>query len=542
MEEKKNIDRLFQERFKDFESMPDEHVWQQIETSLDKKRKKRRGLIPLWLRYGGIAATIVLLVAVGYNSLSDENPPQEVIVEQTEADELPTNENAARSENSTDEHVLRDASDSNSAIADEKTSDTPEELSAESRNASLDDKDNARNTRDALVTNNTAADGENNSTKTDRSKADVLSNNQQATIREAVASKDGPFSDDTSTQQKAEKEAVATADDAQNSFPKTSSSLVSIEKDKVQEDAVTKQAPPSILKERILSPELEKRTDTSEDIAARNTQEPEQPSLEEVAKQQETETLFEGNDLENVVAEDGKWRVRPTIAPVYFNTLENGSPIHSQFASNSKSGDINMSYGVHVSYAVGKRLDLRSGVNLVTVGYGTENVNITPEISSVALATIDYNENARSVTLMSGNSARGAVGQVALESSISNTGSLGTMNQEMNYVEVPLEMSYALVDNTFAINVIAGASTLFLTDNSVTMQTESLSTEVGQANNLNDVSFSANAGIGIDYNINNKLQLNVEPVFKYQLNTFSREDGNFRPYQLGVYTGVSYKF
>ncbi|MGS0525680.1 hypothetical protein ACU8V7_11260 [Zobellia nedashkovskayae] len=41
---KKNIDNLFQEKFRDFEEVPDEKVWNAIEASLDKK--KRKGSFP----------------------------------------------------------------------------------------------------------------------------------------------------------------------------------------------------------------------------------------------------------------------------------------------------------------------------------------------------------------------------------------------------------------------------------------------------------------------------------------------------------------
>jgi hypothetical protein len=37
MNDKKNIDRLFQERFKDFESEPNEQVWANIQLALKKR-------------------------------------------------------------------------------------------------------------------------------------------------------------------------------------------------------------------------------------------------------------------------------------------------------------------------------------------------------------------------------------------------------------------------------------------------------------------------------------------------------------------------
>ncbi len=58
MNEKKNLDRLFQEKFKDFEVAPPEFVWENIQEALQEKKKRR--VIPLWFRLSGVAAVLVL--------------------------------------------------------------------------------------------------------------------------------------------------------------------------------------------------------------------------------------------------------------------------------------------------------------------------------------------------------------------------------------------------------------------------------------------------------------------------------------------------
>ena len=88
----------------------------------------------------------------------------------------------------------------------------------------------------------------------------------------------------------------------------------------------------------------------------------------------------------------------------------------------------------------------------------------------------------------------------------------------------------------------SGFSTLFLNENEILADLNGQSTSIGEANNLNSTSFSANFGIGVDYNITEKLNINLEPKFKYQLNTFTNTSGDFRPFFIGVYTGISFKF
>ena len=71
MSEKKHIDRLFQESFKDFEATPSDAVWKNIEANLNKKKKRR--MIPIWWRYAGVAALLLLLLTIGGIFKSDTN-------------------------------------------------------------------------------------------------------------------------------------------------------------------------------------------------------------------------------------------------------------------------------------------------------------------------------------------------------------------------------------------------------------------------------------------------------------------------------------
>src|SRR5690606_36279034 len=80
MSDKKHIDRLFQEAFKDFEETPNDAVWEQIEAKL--KQKKKRRVIPIWWRYGGVAALLLLLLTLGkgyFNSAPAVETPNQVV-------------------------------------------------------------------------------------------------------------------------------------------------------------------------------------------------------------------------------------------------------------------------------------------------------------------------------------------------------------------------------------------------------------------------------------------------------------------------------
>ncbi len=70
MSEKKNIDRLFQEGFKEFEVQPPAMLWDAIEKELDQRKKPR--MIPLWWTIGGVAAALAILLTSLYLGIDNE--------------------------------------------------------------------------------------------------------------------------------------------------------------------------------------------------------------------------------------------------------------------------------------------------------------------------------------------------------------------------------------------------------------------------------------------------------------------------------------
>lgn len=250
----------------------------------------------------------------------------------------------------------------------------------------------------------------------------------------------------------------------------------------------------------------------------------------------------------NQPSSDSRWQVSPNFAPVYYNTLGNGSSIDPQFSNNSKSGDINYSYGINVSYAINDKLSVRTGLNMLDLSYTTNNIEFAVAEAADGLRSINYKSSNYVVAV-------GNPGTLPLPSStlptVTENGDIivprngiipGTMQQELNYLEVPLELKYTLSNNRIGLNFIGGLSTLLLSNNRVNVMSDGFRSEIGSANNLNNVSFSTNLGLGFDYKFTRRFVINLEPTFKYQLNAYNDSDIDFKPYIFGVYSGFSYKF
>lgn len=231
---------------------------------------------------------------------------------------------------------------------------------------------------------------------------------------------------------------------------------------------------------------------------------------------------------------DKKWSVGPTVAPVYYNTLQSGSPLNNELTDNSKSSDNSLSVGVRVNYQLSQKLFIQSGINRVDLAYNTNDVNAF--ITSSKNGYNNINTSKPGVYLTPGQNATSSV------KDLNRPGVSGDINQFMQYYELPIEMKYSLYDRKLGLNLVGGFSTMILSDNSVSFVSNDGITDLGGANNLNSLNFSGNVGIDLDYKISKSWYLNVAPMFKYQFNTYSGNSGDFRPYYFGLYSGLNYKF
>ena len=198
--------------------------------------------------------------------------------------------------------------------------------------------------------------------------------------------------------------------------------------------------------------------------------------------------------------------------------------------------------GITGIYSLTEKLSLRSGINTIVLRHNTNDVFFDARISDVSqnIPTISRNATGSNMLFTSKTDVPISLSGDVENVSISNN--LGSLEQNISYVEVPLELSYKLLDKKFGIEVIGGMSTLFLNQNNISLIANGVEMEIGRANNLNDIHFSSNVGLGFRYSFWKSFDANFQPMFKYQINTLSENFGNFKPYFIGLYTGVSFSF
>lgn len=458
MEDKKNIDRLFQEKFKDYEVFPEPIVWINIEKQIRNQKKRR--IIPLWLKFAGAAAIILMLMSTGFwifdhdNSL--ENIPNEIIITNTDVDA------------STDSKK-NDLDKEGKIIDNDQISDFKEEnLISTSNQQNYRSKSNIVQIKEEL--NSEIEEGSTFATEVESVIATTELVTEQSVAVEEISNK-------------------------ANVILKDDKALVS------------------------LGENIEVKEDLKMDL------------LEEMSKLNDNEEIAE--------TKAKKWSVGSIIAPVYYNTFSNGSPIDPSLANNNKDGEGSVSYGLKLNYKVSNKLSLQSGINTLDLGYVTENVSALLSSSLLEGSVTNINTNIDDVSVATVSTISQNSDAFSQRSSIDKNGSL---DQNFSYVEIPLEAKYNILQKKLGVNIVGGISTYLLYQNKVTINSFGKSTILGEASNLNSLNFSGNLGLDFDYNISKKLYINVSPMLKYQFNTFSENAGGFQPYYFGVYTGLNFRF
>ncbi|HFK5501628.1 TPA: hypothetical protein ACG0AG_000301 [Elizabethkingia anophelis] len=245
-----------------------------------------------------------------------------------------------------------------------------------------------------------------------------------------------------------------------------------------------------------------------------------------------------------------KFSVSAFFSPTQVNSFGGKSLLSNDFNNLDIQNSVNMSYGARVSYAINDKIKIRTGAGMLDIEQRTKNVPITVSVSGgkggailYQLApippahNISYSGDLRvgSIEPVSNLQAGGAFAKSSLQ---------GDIAQKIRYVEIPLEaeINFAKL-NKLGFNATLGASSYVLTHNSISAVTpgSSVKQDLGTATNLNDLSFSANAGLKIDYEVSKKMKLNVEPTFKYMIKPMNKVNDT-KPYIIGVSTGVTFSF
>ncbi|MCK3684641.1 outer membrane beta-barrel protein [Maribellus sp. YY47] len=165
-------------------------------------------------------------------------------------------------------------------------------------------------------------------------------------------------------------------------------------------------------------------------------------------------------------------------------------------------------------------VELSQGEILMNTTAGVVNITSTPTNATLALANTAESKDYASVMTADGRFA-----------------------QTFDFVEIPLYLRYNVYDKKIGIDVMGGFNAGLVVGNNAYIESGGSRQRIGSTEDISTFNISGTVGVGLSYAISRHVSLAVEPRFNYYLNSINTNpDVVYKPYRLGLYTGVYYQF
>lgn len=249
-----------------------------------------------------------------------------------------------------------------------------------------------------------------------------------------------------------------------------------------------------------------------------------------------------------------KWKIGAKVSPTYLSSSLKAAN-QSMIGSADESALLSYTGGVSVSFKVTSRFSLHTGLYYSSLGRQVSG------ITSYSGFTPDA--GAKSGSLFGVETATGPISSTNNDIFLADaTGSRITsfytidnydpvkaglqqfgneLKQNFEYLEIPIMLSYKIIDKRIDFNLLGGLSYNFLLDNSTYAVGEGTKVLIGTTEGVEPLLLSSALGMSLEYSLNKRISFNFEPSFRYFLNSNGRISID-NPYTFGFFSGLYYNF
>ena len=267
-----------------------------------------------------------------------------------------------------------------------------------------------------------------------------------------------------------------------------------------------------------------------------------------------------------------EWLIGGQFAPLYsYRNL--ASEQYQDYVKNQinskENGIIAYAGGFNLTVSPGKRLSVQSGIYYSKYGqeknsleYATflfPNQPIDMEFYAIGDSKSEMNSLSVYVGNSTGKIVAGDEGlfntnlspssnvfrDQAESNQLNSTMPVKSITQYFEYLEIPVNVRYKILDKKLDVSLMGGISTNFLVGTDIRLNyTDNSSKNTDYTTEgLNRINYSGLVGIGFEYPLFKNLILNLEPKFRYYMNPIDKEQVyDIHPYSIGVFSGISYLF
>ncbi|MBZ4037728.1 hypothetical protein K6T82_23410 [Flavobacterium sp. 17A] len=192
------------------------------------------------------------------------------------------------------------------------------------------------------------------------------------------------------------------------------------------------------------------------------------------------------------------------------------------------------SYGVKTKYNLNNKWAVSSGFKLNELGQSVANISyVSAKSNALIVPSADANGIANAV----GNYDYVLISNSTKEALKNNDVQTGKLDQNLRYIEMPLEVSYSVFNrNKASINLNTGGFVGKLISNNVAIDGNS----IGQNANANDYVYGSTLSSTVQYRVYKKTNVFVEPAVNYYINPLNNQ--SFNQFQWGLNFGLNVSF
>ncbi|OFX86584.1 MAG: hypothetical protein A2W99_15730 [Bacteroidetes bacterium GWF2_33_16] len=294
-------------------------------------------------------------------------------------------------------------------------------------------------------------------------------------------------------------------------------------------------------------------------------------SRKPVLKDSKTPINFQLNEIANLdintdiqtkqeVKTKGRWSIGGDFAPSYSYRYLNSSEKNQEnitYFNTVENPVSTFSGGLNIQYRVFNRLTVQTGVYYAQMGQSIGNM-IIYDNKSYDMAAPSYKDN-----FVSSFTLSNSIGNIDISSKYViidktniriNTDSdskyffdpndptlnelESSIQQNFEYIDIPLIFRYKIIDKKVDFNIIAGASASLLIGNQVYLVINDTEKNIGKTKGIRETNYTGNFGLGIEFPLIYNLKFRLEPSFKYYLNAINpNTEIESHPYSFSVFSG-----
>lgn len=254
------------------------------------------------------------------------------------------------------------------------------------------------------------------------------------------------------------------------------------------------------------------------------------------------------------------WGLTAFLSPQQSYRLQtNATSIPFEALENQIMG---FSAGLHVSYRLGKRMELRTGAAYNLIGqqindiaafshpsmtylYSTkgEKISSHPQSMSTSMGGINFTDQSFYFADIASTRIFTLKGSYD-ESNVNllNKSAFGLV-QHFGFLEVPVMVHYELLRSIINVSVKSGFSANLLVNNHVYLQGSAYRNPIGESTGIARLSLSGTGGLALSYPVSPRMDLSLEPTFSMFITPIHTQNNmQTHPYNYALFMGMKYNF